>query len=318
MSIPDYYAIGETVVDLLVKSGKPLSMKAGGAMLNTCISLGRLGIPAHFMGEFSTDKTGVFIEEFLTANNVSTEFTYRYNNGKTTLALAFLNEHNDAIYDFYKILPKKRLAINWPEFKENDVLHFGSIYSFDPAIRKQYATLLEKASKANAILVYDPNFRAPHKDSLPKIKLLIDENFRYANIVKGSDEDFELLFGLKTAEQVWGRMPENVTILIYTAAEKGATILFKDQVMCFSAKKLQVLSTVGAGDSFSAGFLFQMLKLLKNNRNIASFTNKEWAGAVEAGIQCASLVCQKLDNYISLKEATLLKQDWKDELFSCL
>ncbi len=318
MSIPDYYAIGETVVDLLVKSGKPLSMKAGGAMLNTCISLGRLGIAPHFMGEFSTDKTGAFIEAFLTENNVSTEFTYRYNKGKTTLALAFLNEHNDASYDFYKILPKKRLAITWPEFKENDVLHFGSIYSFEPAIRKQYVTLLEKASRAKAILFYDPNFRAPHKDSLPKIKSLIDENIRYADIVKGSDEDFELLFGLKTAEQVWGRMPENVTILIYTAAEKGVTIFFKDQVMYFSAQKLKILSTVGAGDSFSAGFLFQVLKLLESNRNLASIKNKDWAVAVEAGIQCASVVCEKLDNYISIKEAVILKQQWKDELFSGL
>ncbi len=313
MDFPSYYAIGETVVDLLIKSGKPLSMKAGGAMLNTCVSLGRLGIQPHFISEFSTDKTGAFIETFLIENNVSTEYTYRYNKGKTTLAMAFLNEQNDANYDFYKMLPKKRLAIHWPEFKENDVLHFGSIYSFDPAIRKSYKILLRKASKANAILYYDPNFRAPHKDSLSKIKPLIEENLQYADIVKGSDEDFELLFDLKTGKQVWEQIQENVTALIYTAGEKGVTIFFKDQIIYFSAQELEVVSTVGAGDSFSAGFLFKVLKYLKYKKKLSVFEEKEWGGAVEAGIQCASMVCEKLDNYISSEEALLLKEQWGNE-----
>ena len=118
------YAIGETVLDILIKGNQPFTAKAGGACLNTAVSLGRLGIPVKFIGEYGLDEVGNFIDRFLKENNVSTDYVYRYYDGKSALALAFLNEHNDASYDFYKIYPKKRLNIHFPELNQDDIVLF--------------------------------------------------------------------------------------------------------------------------------------------------------------------------------------------------
>ena len=90
------YTIGETVLDILFKNKLPFTAKAGGACLNTAVTLGRLNLPVYFIGEYGMDEVGNIIDQFLKDNHVSTQYVYRYYDGKSTLALAFLNENNDA------------------------------------------------------------------------------------------------------------------------------------------------------------------------------------------------------------------------------
>jgi fructokinase len=90
------YGIGETVFDIIFKDGSPQAGKAGGSMLNSVVSMGRAGLPVSFISEFAVDKVGDLIAKFLVENGVDTSFVNRYSDGNTTLALAFLDENNDA------------------------------------------------------------------------------------------------------------------------------------------------------------------------------------------------------------------------------
>ena len=82
------FTIGETVLDILFANNQPFTAKAGGACLNCAVSLGRLNVPTHFIGEYGLDEVGNFIDNFLRNNNVSTDYVYRYYDGKSTPALA--------------------------------------------------------------------------------------------------------------------------------------------------------------------------------------------------------------------------------------
>ena len=120
------YGIGETVLDIIFKDNKPQAAKAGGSVLNSVVSIGRIGLPVSFISEYGSDDVGNLIDNFLKNNVVNTSFVHRYQEGSTALALAFLNEKNDAHYTFYKDYPETRLDIDFPVIKNDDIIQCGS------------------------------------------------------------------------------------------------------------------------------------------------------------------------------------------------
>lgn len=92
------FGIGETVLDIIFKDGQPQAAKAGGSVLNSMVSMGRMGLPASFISEYGADDVGKLIDDFLRKNGVDTSYVHRFKEGSTALALAFLDEKNDAHY----------------------------------------------------------------------------------------------------------------------------------------------------------------------------------------------------------------------------
>jgi len=302
------YCIGETVYDIIFKNGSPKASKAGGSMLNSIISLGRLNLPVHFISEFGIDDLGDEIENFLHSNYVNTQYIYRYNGGKTSIALAFLNEHNDAHYSFYKDLPQKRMDINFPEFKSNDIVLFGSFYSINKEIRNFVKTLVSKAKEVGAIIIYDPNFRESHLHELSKLLPLIVENMEFATIVRGSDEDFKMIFNSISTEDTYKKISKYCRNLIYTASSKGVFLLNEYHNFKIQVPKLKPLSTIGAGDNFNAGLIYGLIKeniLLNDLKDLKKY---QWQKLLTYGTDFASEVCLSYDNYISVKFAKKYKQ----------
>ena len=68
------YGIGETVFDIIFKNEQPQAAKAGGAMLNSAVSLGRIGLPVSFISEYASDNVGRIIDSFLSENGVGTGY----------------------------------------------------------------------------------------------------------------------------------------------------------------------------------------------------------------------------------------------------
>ena len=122
------FAIGETVFDIIFKNGKPASSTPGGSMLNTAVSLGRLGLDVYFISEYGKDKVGELVDNFLRTNGVSTDYVSRSDDLPSSLALAFLDDNNNADYSFYKYHPEKRLDIPFPELTHSDIVLYGSFY----------------------------------------------------------------------------------------------------------------------------------------------------------------------------------------------
>jgi fructokinase len=156
------------------------------------------------------------------------------------------------------------------------------------------------AAKANgALLMYDPNFRKAHLHELNDLKPVILENFRMADIVKGSDEDFRNVFGTETGEETYNRLPDCAKVLIYTKGKNGSEFYCPGKRLSRPAKKINPLSTIGAGDNFSAGIAYGLLKYNVLREDILSIPERVWENILNCGNDFASEVCLSYDNYIS-------------------
>jgi fructokinase len=297
------YTIGETVLDILIKDNQPFAAKAGGSCLNSAVTMGRLGLPVQFIGEYGLDEVGNFIDHFLKDNNVSTEYVYRYFDGKSALALAFLNEHNDASYDFYKIYPKKRLNIRFPELNQNDIVLFGSFYAITPEVRDKLIKFIELANKKKAIVMYDPNFRKQNLHELPKLKPLILDNIEHSNIVRGSNEDFSFVFGTRNADDTYELLKEKCPIILYTESTKGVNLRTPKLSEWYETPKIEPISTIGAGDNFNAGVVYSLIKHDINYKELNGLNAEKWNDIISTAIKFATQVCLSYDNYITAEFA---------------
>lgn len=294
--------IGETVFDILFKENQPVSAKPGGSVYNALISLGRLQMNPIFISEIGDDRIGSIIQNFLVENNVQTKYIYSFDRGKTPLALAFLDEKQNADYLFYKDYPADRLDYIMPTINENDIVLIGSYFALNPVLHDRLVDLLDFARDRKAIIYYDVNFRKSHINDVRHLMPTILDNFEYADIVKGSDEDFMNIYGENDSQQIY---KDHISFycknFLYTMGDKGSTVFGPNGFQkSFAAKAIEPKSTVGAGDNFNAGIVFGLVKenvTLDDIRN--GLSEERWNRIIGYAIDFSSYVCTTLDNYIS-------------------
>ena len=298
------YAIGESLLDIIFRDGQPQTAKAGGSMLNSVVSLGRLKLPVSFISEYGYDDVGNLIDKFLKKNGVDTSFVHRYHDGNTALALAFLDKKNDAHYSFYKNYPSKRLDIIFPDLKNEDIVLCGSFYALSPGIRDKFKSFIRAAKENDAIVLYDPNFRKSHINEVENLKPLIIENIKMATIVRGSDEDFRNIFNVNNYEEAWKAIRKYNKCMIYTYNSEGVYVRTSSYSGKFPVRKIKPVSTIGAGDSFNAGIIASFYRENVFRDNIEEMGEREWRKIIGTAVEFASHVCMSYDNYIDLAFAS--------------
>lgn len=302
------YGIGETVFDIIFKDGQPRAAKAGGAMLNSAVSLGRIGLPVHFISEYGNDDVGDIIDLFLNANGVDTGFVNRFGDGKTKLALAFLDENNNAGYSFYERYPEERLSTGFPDMMKDDILLYGSIYAITHQIRSRFIGFIRNASHNGGMLIYDPNFRSAHSSELEMVRPLIIENMENSVMVRGSDEDFFNIFGARDADEAWEEVSKYTGCLVYTASTKGVFVRTAGFSGTFPVERISPVSTIGAGDNFNAGVIAALYRKGISREEVRSMGEEKWSEVIAAGVGFATNVCLSYENYISEEYAAGLRR----------
>ena len=267
--------IGETVLDIIFKHDQPIGAYPGGSSFNSMISLGRCGVPTTFIGETGNDRVGEQIVRFLKDNGVNADNVNRFPDSKSPISLAFLNDRNDAEYLFYKDHPHDQLDFVFPDIQPDDIVLFGSFYAVNPVIRPQVMGLLDNARNHGAIIYYDVNFRSSHRNEVMRITPNLLENLEYADIVRGSSEDFEVLYGMTDPTKIYNaEISFYCKKFIYTNGEHPVTLRAENGFQkAYPVTKTETVSTIGAGDNFNAGFIFGMLKYGITRRHI-EITNK--------------------------------------------
>lgn len=294
------FGIGETILDIIFKNDQPHAAVPGGSVFNGLVSLGRLGIPVSFISELGNDRVGEIIRQFMEANHISTEFVDRFPDGKSPISLAFLDEANNANYVFYKDYPAQRLEVGLPRINEDDIFIFGSYYSLNPALRERMVEFLQYARERKAIIYYDPNFRKAHAHDAIRLTPTVLENLDYADIVRGSDEDFLNLFGKTDMQNVYKEHIQFYCRRFITTHGADGVDLFTDTLKeHFDAEKIQPLSTIGAGDNFNAGIIYGLLKYNVRHADLPTLGKETWEKIIHCGMDFAVEVCQSYDNYIS-------------------
>ena len=290
--------IGETVFDILFKEDQPQKAVPGGSTFNSIVSLGRAGMNCAMVTDVGGDHVGDLICNFLQENGVSSDYVCRHKNVQSHLSLAFLNEHNDAQYVFYKDHASVSLDGKLPEMSKDDVVLFGSFFAINPAIRPVVGTLLRKAREAGAWLYYDINFRKNHIADLPKVMSNIEENMQLADVVRGSMEDFEYLFGLKDGEAIYERVSRYCHTLILTNGARQIQVYTPDGCETYPVQPIETVSTVGAGDNFNAGYIYAKIQGIDDH-----------ALRIAMAQRWSQDVCQQLGNNISDELVTALRSE---------
>ena len=276
------------MLDILFKNDQPQKAVPGGSTFNSIVSLGRAGVRCAMVTETGGDHIGDIICRYLEENGVSPEFVCRHANTKSHITLAFLNEQNDAQYVFYKDHATALLDNTLPHIQADDIVLFGSFFAINPAIRPVVGKLLQEAHDAGAWLYYDINFRKNHIADLPQVMGNIEQNMSIANIVRGSMEDFEYLYGLTDAEVIYRRVQPFCRTLILTDGARSIKVFTNGQCETYPVEPIETVSTVGAGDNFNAGYIYAKLQGLNDQ-----------ASRIAMAQRWSQDVCRQLGNNIS-------------------
>jgi len=295
------FTLGESLMDIIFESDGKISAKAGGSMLNLSISLGRTGKSVSLLSELGDDKVSEQVLAFLEKNNVGTGGIRKYKNQPASVALAFLDENKKPTYSIHKSYPAKRLLQLPQQLTEDDILVFGSFYSLDAEIREPLKAFAEFAKSQGVLLIYDPNIRQTHHFENNATAVALRENLAIADIIKGSDEDFENIFGKFEEDFVLNeikKLNQEATV-VFTRGEQGSKVFAKNRVVEIKAEKIEVVSTIGAGDNFTAGMVFYLSSLPQEKRNPKHFSESQLQKMLRTASTFSADVCQSLDNYIS-------------------
>lgn len=286
-------------MDILFKEDKPIDAVPGGSAFNSVISIGRVGVPCAFIGYTGKDHVGDLTVDFLKANGVDVRYFEQKDKVKSCISLAFLDELGDAHYVFYKDTPVSNSLLDRKlEFLPGDALLLGSYYAVSAGTRSQIKGVLNAAVAAGATVYYDLNFRSSHKDELPELMPAILDNFRRATVVRGSADDFEVMWGERDAHKIYKEhIARYCRIFICTSGAGRITVCTPDDAWDFDVQQVaDVVSTVGAGDNFNAGFL---CALSRRQMSLAGSIEKvDMAPLIESGVRFASAVCRSTENYV--------------------
>ena len=299
------FGIGETILDIIFKEEQPYKAVPGGSVFNGLVSLGRLQVPVTFISEVGEDQVGDLILRFMAQNHISTQYIDRFPDGKSPISLAFLDANRNAKYAFYKDYPTQRLEVPFPRIEADDIFIIGSYYALNPALRPRMVEFLQYAHERKAIIYYDLNFRKAHAHEAIRLMPTVLENLEYADIVRGSDEDFLNLFGEQAGDRVYAdHIQFYCDRLITTYGAKGVDLYTSRFKQHYDALAIEPQSTIGAGDNFNAGLIFGLLKEDVRLKDLADLTPDSWERIIRHGMALAGEVCQSYDNYISTDFAT--------------
>ena len=279
-----------------------LGEHVGGSPLNVAIGLGRLGRDVDFLTHIGTDERGRRIVDYVEASGV------RLVPGSTTAdrtptALAKLDENGAADYVF---------DLEWElagtaEVAPPIVAHTGSIAGFlDPGCLATAALL--DAYRPSATITYDPNVRpdliADREQAIERIDRLVER----ADVVKASDEDLRWIAPDSDPErtaQTW--LASGPSIVAVTMGARGAFAVCAAGTVRVAARPVQVVDTVGAGDSFMTGLIDALwsLDLLGASRraDLARIGTDTLEGVVRAASLASALTVAKAGADLPDREA---------------
>ena len=234
---------------------------AGGAVFNTSIALGRLGVQTGMLTGLSSDMFGQQLADALQASHVDKTHVVT-SDRPTTLAFVRLQDGH-ATYTFNDENSAGRMLEmgDLPEVSsEVSSLYFGGISLACEPCADTYAALLEREGASRAVMM-DPNIRPQFIQDISVYRARLDRMMARVDILKVSDEDLNWIvpdpLSLKEKVEVVQELGPSVVIL--TRGGEGASGFLNDGTeVTVPAQRVEIVDTVGAGDTFNAGVLAKL------------------------------------------------------------
>ena len=254
---------GEALIDRL-----PTADSAGGGPFNTARALARLGVPTQFLGRLSTDAYGRQLRDLLTADGADLSLT-SFGPESTTLAIADVGSEGHAAYRFViEGTSAPNLTSQMvPASLAPDVtaLHVGTLGLVFEPMATTLAGLVEREHR-NRLVIVDPNIRpSALRKSPPPLagegqgggfRARLDRIIAQSTIVKASDADVTWLYpGLDLQSAARTLLARGPQLVVVTLGAGGAFGVSADTAVRVAAPSVDVVDTIGAGDTFGAALL---------------------------------------------------------------
>jgi fructokinase len=250
----------EALIDLIPREETTYEAALGGSPFNTAIGLGRLGVTTGMSGRLSSDSMGDALAAQLASAGIDTRFVLR---DPRPSPLAFVTRGTAATgarYSFYlgatAYDSPATLPLDWPDHAAH--LHIGSFSATDGALGAAALDALSRA-EGRATTSYDPNIRPFVVPPLAETLRMVEQRVKLSTVVKASEEDFDWLYPGAPASASAARWAAwGPRLVVMTRGGGGAEAHFRGERMVQPAPTINVVDTVGAGDSFMAGLLCAM------------------------------------------------------------
>jgi fructokinase len=291
---------GDALVDFLpVKSvdGRDAAVPvAGGSCLNIAIGMARLGAPAGFVGGISTDLFGRMIADHALASQVDLRYATRSDH-QTTLAFVrtVAGEPQYAFYDEATASKNWIYRHNSIHFGEVEAIHVGSTTLTDEKGAAQALAMVEDA-RGSVTISFDPNCRPNLVRDKARYVDQMDAFAAAADIVRMSDVDFEFLYGGGDYEErAKALVAAGTSLVVVTYGIKGARAWHRATgPVKVEAPTIDVVDTIGAGDSFQAALLFALRAIGRiESGALAQLNAGELDRALSFAAACAAFTCSR-------------------------
>ncbi len=250
---------GEALVDLVTRPGddEP-GVHPGGGPFNTAIGVGRLGSPVAFLGRLSTDELGVLLRTTLTEAGVDLRHAVTTDD-PTTTAMAEIDGSGRAVYTFdIDGTSAPGLAVDdLPPLDGVEVLHLGTLGLVLEPMATSLEALVERADP-EVIVVLDLNVRPALVDDLDAYRSRLEDLARQSALVKASDDDLAVLYPAVAPEKAArGLAATSGALVTMTIGADGVVAVDADGAgtVTVAAPPVDVVDTIGAGDTFNAALL---------------------------------------------------------------
>ena len=260
---------GESLIDMVSFVGEKgevqYSPHVGGSILNSAIALGRLGVDAYYCGAVSNDTFGHLIEDCLRDSKVQENFIIKTNR-PTTLAYADVTD-GVAKYTFVdkysagRLIDEGSLKPFVSKINNAKALLVGGISLQAEPCGSSWQWLVEQVA-GGCVIYFDANIRPDIIKDKDKYLERFERLTRKVDIIKISEEDYSYLYGEQDFEKVSGEwLEKGIKLIVLTLGEKGAKVIFDGgREISVGIEPVKVVDTIGAGDSFNAGLLFDLDK----------------------------------------------------------
>lgn len=293
------FAFGEILSDFITHNGVDFVCMPGGSVVNAALTLSSTDAEVFLVADLCSDALGKSLQTTLHSKGIDTRYCNTNDCSKSNLAIAFLDENKVPTYSFYKDSPVEASTFKVPEFLQGDILLFGSGYAVLPSNSRRIKAVVEQAVQSGCIVYYDVNVRELSADKRHDLRPLYIRNMLYAHVVKGSIDDFFLLFDTTDPDQIYLHCKPYCKNLILTNGAKEVSVFTPYYEKKFDVPGIEVVSTIGAGDNFNAGCIFA---IRIENETIEKGSSKMWERIIQSGIDFATHSCKSIYNYINFDE----------------
>jgi fructokinase len=293
--------IGEALVDVVHSGDGGIKNVPGGSPANTAVALARLGITTFMKARISKDKFGSEIRSYLENQNVNLNLSLFVDEPSSVID-AFIQKDGSAKYEANL---KGASDYGWTESEldialaeDIKIIQLGSLTSYiEPGASNIENWYKKLRNNSKHLLTFDPNIRHP-LDAQPEdeVRKRAKNLASLAHVVKASDEDLSWISPDQDVIETAKNFIENgTTLVVITLGKNGAVAINSNfEVIQIPAPVVEVKDTIGAGDTFAAALIAQLLeKQIVDEKALSALSLSDLRDILSNCAMTSALTCSR-------------------------